>query len=155
MAIATINPATGEVVKTFDALSSTQVEQRLSAAAAGFHALRSVPFDQRAEWMRAAAGILDAEQADIGALMTTEMGKTLAAAKAEVTKCAQGCRFYAAHAAQFLADEPANAGAVKAARAYVRYQPLGPVLAIMPWNFPLWQVIRFAAPALTMQRRPL
>ena len=148
MAIATINPATGEVVKTFDALPSTQVEQRLSAAAAGFHALRSVPFDQRAEWMRAAAGILDAERADIGALMTTEMGKTLAAAKAEVTKCAQGCRFYAAHAAQFLADEPANAGAVKAARAYVRYQPLGPVLAIMPWNFPLWQVIRFAAPAL-------
>jgi succinate-semialdehyde dehydrogenase/glutarate-semialdehyde dehydrogenase len=148
VAIATINPATGEVVKTFDALHPAQIEQRLSTAVAGFDALRAVPFERRTEWMRAAADLLDAEQADVGALMTTEMGKTLAAAKAEVAKCAQGCRFYAAHAAQFLADEPVNAAAVKAARAYVRYQPLGPVLAIMPWNFPLWQVIRFAAPAL-------
>jgi succinate-semialdehyde dehydrogenase / glutarate-semialdehyde dehydrogenase len=148
VAIATVNPATGELVKTFDAHTPAQVEQRLAAAVDGFTALRTVPFEQRAEWMRAAADILDAEQADIGALMTTEMGKTLAAAKAEVAKCAQGCRFYAAHAAGFLADEPANAGAVKAARAYVKYQPIGPVLAIMPWNFPLWQVIRFAAPAL-------
>jgi acyl-CoA reductase-like NAD-dependent aldehyde dehydrogenase len=89
--------------------------------------------------MRAAADILDAERDDVAALMTTEMGKTLAAARAEAAKCAQACRFYAERARGFLTDEPADADAVGAARAYVRYQPLGPVLAIMPWNFPLWQ----------------
>ena len=85
---------------------------------------------------------------DIARVMTTEMGKTIVAARAEVLKCAKGCRFYAQHAEAMLADEPADAGAVGATRAYVRYEPLGPVLAVMPWNFPLWQVIRFAAPAL-------
>jgi succinate-semialdehyde dehydrogenase/glutarate-semialdehyde dehydrogenase len=98
--------------------------------------------------MRAAAAILDREQADVAALMTTEMGKTLASAKAEVAKCAKACRFYADHAAEFLADEPADPSAVGATRAYARYQPIGPVLAVMPWNFPLWQAMRFAAPAL-------
>src|SRR3546814_6171804 len=81
-------------------------------------------------------------------MMTTEMGKTLSAARAEAAKCAVGCRFYAERAEGFLADEPADADAVKASRAFVRYQPLGPVLAVMPWNFPLWQAMRFAAPAL-------
>ena len=98
--------------------------------------------------MRQAAGILDGEQDQIAAMMTTEMGKTLAAARQEVAKCATACRYYAEHAARFLADEPADSAAVGAERAYVSYQPLGPVLAIMPWNFPLWQAMRFAAPAL-------
>jgi succinate-semialdehyde dehydrogenase/glutarate-semialdehyde dehydrogenase len=98
--------------------------------------------------MRRAAGILDEENEPVAAMMTTEMGKTLAAARQEVEKCAGACRYYAEHAAGYLADEPADADAVGAARAYVRYQPLGPVLAIMPWNFPLWQAMRFAAPAL-------
>jgi succinate-semialdehyde dehydrogenase / glutarate-semialdehyde dehydrogenase len=98
--------------------------------------------------MRQAADILDAEQDQVAAMMTTEMGKTLAAAKQEVAKCAATCRFYAEHAEGFLADEPADAQAVGAAKAYATYQPIGPVLAIMPWNFPLWQAMRFAAPAL-------
>src|SRR2546421_8078238 len=148
VSIATINPATGELVKSFDAMSPSAVGQRLDAAAAGYATLRATSFEQRAEWMRAAADLLDAEQAEIAAVMTTEMGKTLASAKAEAAKCASGCRFYAAHAESFLADEPANAASVGAVAAYVRYQPIGPVLAIMPWNFPLWQGIRFAGPAL-------
>jgi succinate-semialdehyde dehydrogenase / glutarate-semialdehyde dehydrogenase len=148
MAIATINPATGEVVKTFEAMSDAQVDQRLGRAVAGFAALRGTSFAQRAQWMRAAADLLGADRDGIAATMTTEMGKTLTAAKAEVDKCATGCRFYAEHAEAFLADDPRDPAAVKASRAFVRYQPIGPVLAIMPWNFPLWQVIRFAAPAL-------
>ena len=109
---------------------------------------RLTSLDARAGWMRRAAGLLDDEQDQIAAMMTTEMGKTLAAARQEVAKCAAACRYYAGHAAGFLADEPADAGAVGAGRAFVKYQPLGPVLAIMPWNFPLWQAMRFAAPAL-------
>src|SRR6266536_2416948 len=148
MPIATINPATGEVVKTFDPMSAGQVDSALSTAVAGFAALRRTPFADRAGWMRAVADILDREADEVAALMTTEMGKTLAAAKAEVGKCATACRFYADHAEALLADEPGDADAVGARRAYVRYQPIGPVLAIMPWNFPLWQAMRFAAPAL-------
>jgi len=148
MAIATINPATGETVKTFDEMSEADVERCLAAAAAAHASYRLTSFAERAGWMAAAAGILDDEQDQIAAMMTTEMGKTLAAARQEVTKCAAACRYYAEHAPGFLADEPADAGAVGARRAYVSYQPLGPVLAIMPWNFPLWQAMRFAAPAL-------
>jgi succinate-semialdehyde dehydrogenase/glutarate-semialdehyde dehydrogenase len=148
VAIATVNPATGQTVKTYDEMSEADVERCLAAAVAAHASYRLTGFDARAEWMRRAAGILDDEQHQIAAMMTTEMGKTLAAARQEVAKCATACRYYAEHAARFLADEPADAAAVGAERAYVKYQPLGPVLAIMPWNFPLWQAMRFAAPAL-------
>jgi succinate-semialdehyde dehydrogenase / glutarate-semialdehyde dehydrogenase len=148
VAIATINPATGQTVKTYDEMSQPDVERCLATAAAAHESYRLTSFAERAGWMRHAAGILDDEQDQVAAMMTTEMGKTLAAARQEVTKCAAACRYYAEHAAGFLADEPADAGAVGARSAYVRYQPLGPVLAIMPWNFPLWQAMRFAAPAL-------
>jgi succinate-semialdehyde dehydrogenase/glutarate-semialdehyde dehydrogenase len=146
--IATINPATGETVKTYDEMSEADVEHCLAAAAAAHVSYRRTGFGDRAGWMRRAAGILDDEQDQVAAMMTAEMGKTLAAARQEVAKCAAACRYYADQAAGFLADEPADAGPVGAARAYVSYQPLGPVLAIMPWNFPLWQAMRFAAPAL-------
>jgi len=148
MAIATVNPASGETVKTYDEMSEADLERALAAAAAAAASYRLTGFDDRAEWMRRAAGILDSEQDQIAAMMTTEMGKTLVAARQEVAKCATACRYYADHAAGFLADEPADASAVGAQDAYVSYQPLGPVLAIMPWNFPLWQAMRFAAPAL-------
>jgi succinate-semialdehyde dehydrogenase / glutarate-semialdehyde dehydrogenase len=148
VAIATVNPATGRTVKAYEEMSSADVEGCLAAAAAAHASYRLTSFEARAGWMRQAAGILDGEQDQIAAMMTTEMGKTLAAARQEVAKCAAACRYYADHAAAFLADEPADAHAVGAERAYARYQPLGPVLAIMPWNFPLWQAMRFAAPAL-------
>jgi succinate-semialdehyde dehydrogenase / glutarate-semialdehyde dehydrogenase len=148
VAIATINPATGQTVKTFDEMSEADVERCLAAATAAHASYRLTSFEDRAGWMRRAAEILDDERDQIAAMMTTEMGKTLTAAKGEVAKCATACRYYADHAAGFLADEPADAEAVGAEKAYVSYQPLGPVLAIMPWNFPLWQAMRFAAPAL-------
>ncbi|MGI5201717.1 NADP-dependent succinic semialdehyde dehydrogenase [Spirillospora sp. CA-108201] len=147
--IATTNPATGEVEKTFDALTDEEVDRRVARAADAFASYRTVPLERRAEWMNAAADVLDREADQIGAVLTTEMGKTLKAAVAEAGKCAKACRYYAEHAAEFLADRrPADPAAVNARDAYVRYQPLGPVLAVMPWNFPLWQVIRFAAPGL-------
>ncbi|GGK99628.1 NADP-dependent succinic semialdehyde dehydrogenase [Mangrovihabitans endophyticus] len=148
MPIATISPVTGEVLKKFEPMTPDQVDAAIGRSAEAFRALRGTSFGQRAAWMRAAADLLEAEQDDVGALITREMGKPLRAAKAEVAKCATACRFYAEHAEEFLADEPADAEAVGAHRAYGRYQPLGPVLAVMPWNFPLWQAMRFAAPAL-------
>jgi len=148
MAIATINPATGRTVSTFPELTDAEVEERLALAAATFLTYRHTTFAERAAWMRRAGEILVAEVDDIAEMMTTEMGKTLVAARQEVQKCARACRYFAEHAEGFLADEPADAAAVGATRAYARYQPLGPVLAVMPWNFPLWQVMRFAAPAL-------
>lgn len=148
MAIATVNPATGETLRTFDELTAQELEDRLARAATAFARYRLTSFDERAGWLRAAADLLDAEADDVGALMTTEMGKPLAAAVAEVHKCATGSRFFADHAPAYLADEEVDAGTVKAVRAFGRYQPLGPVLAVMPWNFPLWQAMRFAAPAL-------
>ncbi|MFJ6197760.1 NADP-dependent succinic semialdehyde dehydrogenase [Micromonospora sp. NPDC092111] len=148
MAIATTNPATGEVLKSYDPMSTEQIDAAIERADLAFHELRRTTFAQRAQWLNTAADLLDAERDETARLMTTEMGKTYVAAKAEVTKCAAACRFYAAHAERMLADEPADAGAVTAKRAFVRYQPIGPVLAVMPWNFPLWQVLRFAAPAL-------
>ncbi|MEV3925207.1 NADP-dependent succinic semialdehyde dehydrogenase [Actinomadura coerulea] len=147
--IATTNPATGEVEKTFDALTDEEVDRRVARAADTFASYRAVPLERRAEWMNAAADVLDREADQIGAMLTTEMGKTHKAAVAEARKCAKACRYYAEHAAGFLADRrPADPADVNARDAYVRYQPLGPVLAVMPWNFPLWQVIRFAAPGL-------
>jgi succinate-semialdehyde dehydrogenase/glutarate-semialdehyde dehydrogenase len=148
MAIATLNPATGETLKTFEALTAAELDDRLTRAQAAFTTYRRTSFAERAQWMRAAADVLDADTQQLAELMTTEMGKTVKAAKAEIGKCAKGCRHYAEHAETYLADEPADAGAVGAKRAYARYQPLGPVLAVMPWNFPLWQAMRFAAPAL-------
>jgi succinate-semialdehyde dehydrogenase / glutarate-semialdehyde dehydrogenase len=148
MAIATVNPATGKTEKTFEEMSEPDVERCLAAASAAFASYRLTDLDARAGWMRQAAAILDDERDQVAAMMTTEMGKTVTSAKAEVTKCASACRYYADHAAEYLADEPADAQAVGAGRAYVSYQPLGPVLAVMPWNFPLWQAMRFAIPAL-------
>jgi succinate-semialdehyde dehydrogenase/glutarate-semialdehyde dehydrogenase len=149
MAIASTNPATGEVVKTFDALRADEIEARLAKAAATARTYRRTTFAERAAWMRAAADLLEAEADDIAAVMTLEMGKTRRSAAAEAKKCATGMRFYAEHAEGMLADEPlADPSVVGASRAFARYQPLGVVLAVMPWNFPLWQVVRFAAPAL-------
>ena len=148
MAIATINPATGETIKTFESLSDAEIDAKLARAVDTFRTYRLTSFDERAQWMNAAAQILDDEADDIARTMTTEMGKPLAAARAEAQKCARACRFFAANAEALLANEPADPKAVGATVAYVTYQPIGPVLAVMPWNFPLWQVIRFAAPAL-------
>lgn len=148
MAIATINPATGQTVREFDSLTEAQVDEALDRAVRGFADYRTTSFEQRATWLRATADLLEAEADDVAAMMTEEMGKTLASAKAETLKCAKGFRYYADHGAQMLVDEPADAEAVGASRAYMRYQPLGVVLAVMPWNFPLWQAVRFAAPAL-------
>ncbi len=143
--IATINPTTGEVVRTFEPLSDAELNQRLQSAADAFPAYRSTSFAERARLMKRTAELLEAEKASLARLMTLEMGKPIAAAVQEVEKCAWGCRFYAENAERFLADEIVE---TNAARSFVRYQPLGPVLAIMPWNFPFWQVFRFAAPAL-------
>jgi succinate-semialdehyde dehydrogenase/glutarate-semialdehyde dehydrogenase len=148
MPIQSVNPATGEVVATFDEHTPEQVDAALQRAVEAFAVMRRTSFAERAGWLRAAADLLEAEADTTARTMTLEMGKTLAAARAEVLKCAKGCRFYADHAEAYLADEPRDAAAVGATRAWVRYDPLGPVLAVMPWNFPLWQAVRFAAPAL-------
>ena len=145
MAIATINPATGEVIKSFEPLSSAAIEGKLQKAIETFATYRNVPFAERAEWMLKAATILENEKEAFARVMTTEMGKTLRSAVDEAAKCAWVCRYYAENAERFLADEAVETGAKQS---YIRYQPLGPVLAIMPWNFPFWQVLRFAAPAL-------
>ncbi|MET7672725.1 NADP-dependent succinic semialdehyde dehydrogenase [Micromonospora luteifusca] len=146
--IATTNPATGQVLKTYEAMSTEQLDGAIERTDLAYRQLRDTTVDQRARWMNAAADLLDAERDEIARIMTTEMGKTYVAAQAEVTKCATAARFYADKAPAFLADEPADAAAVKAIQAFIRYQPIGVVLAVMPWNFPLWQVMRFAAPAL-------
>jgi len=145
MAIATVNPATGQVIKSFDPLSSADIEAKLQKAIETFATYRNVPFAQRAQWMLKAATILENEKEAFAKVMTTEMGKTLRSAVDEAAKCAWVCRYYAENAERFLADEVVETGAKQS---YIRYQPLGPVLAVMPWNFPFWQVLRFAAPAL-------
>ncbi|BCO38160.1 NADP-dependent succinic semialdehyde dehydrogenase [Mycobacterium heckeshornense] len=148
MPIATINPATGETVRTFTPATPEEIDTAIGRAHARFAEYRRTTFAERAKWARATAELLEAEADQTAAMMTLEMGKTLVAARAEVLKCAKGFRYYADNAEQLLADEPADAAAVGAAKAYTRYQPLGVVLAVMPWNFPLWQAVRFAAPAL-------
>ena len=148
MAISTTDPRTGEVLRTFDELTDEQVEDRIARAAAAASTYRLTEHAKRAGWLRAAADILDKRTDELAELMTTEMGKTKKAAAAEVGKCASVLRYYAEHTPALLADEPVDAGSVNASKAYARYLPLGVVLAIMPWNFPLWQAMRFAAPAL-------
>lgn len=145
MAIATINPATGEVVKTFTPLTDAEVDQKIDHAAKSFQSYRRTSLSDRADWMNKAADILEAEKEPIGRMMTSEMGKTLRSAVDEAVKCASGCRYYAENAAKFMADEVVATAATKS---YIRYQPVGIVLAIMPWNYPLWQAFRFIAPAL-------
>jgi succinate-semialdehyde dehydrogenase/glutarate-semialdehyde dehydrogenase len=145
MAIASINPATGEGLKEFAFFDDSEIETRLQRAERAFAAYRRVPFAKRMQLMMAAASLLHREKEEFARIITLEMGKLFSAAMEEVEKCVRGCRFYAENAERFLGDEAAQ---TDAARSYVRYQPLGPVLAIMPWNFPFWQVFRFAAPAL-------
>ena len=145
MAIATVNPATGVVVKSFEPLSATQIEKKLQLATSAFQVHRLTSFTDRAQKMLRAAEILEKEKNECAQLMTLEMGKPIKAAVAEAMKCAAGCRYYAENAERFLADEIVETGAK---RSFVRYLPLGPVLAVMPWNFPFWQVFRFVAPAL-------
>ena len=145
MAIASINPATGQVLKTFEPLSDAQIEKKLQLAADTFSKFRKLSFSERARMMARAGEILEAEKEALGRLMTTEMGKTLKSAVAEAAKCALVCRYYAENAERFLADEVVETPAKKS---FIRYQPLGVVLAVMPWNFPFWQVFRFIAPGL-------
>jgi succinate-semialdehyde dehydrogenase/glutarate-semialdehyde dehydrogenase len=145
MAIATINPATGQLVRSFEPLTSAQIEAKLQLAAATFAAFRKLSFAERAVMMNKAAGILESDKEELGRLMTLEMGKTFRSAVDEAVKCAWACRYYADNAERFLADEEV---ATNAKRSYVKYQPMGVVLAIMPWNFPFWQVFRFIAPGL-------
>jgi succinate-semialdehyde dehydrogenase/glutarate-semialdehyde dehydrogenase len=149
MAIATINPATGQTEQTFEPHDAAEIERRIALADAATRVMRTTTFAKRAAWMRAAADLLESEADAIAEIMTLEMGKPLAQAKAEALKCVKGMRFYAEHAEGFLAEAKlADPSSVNASSAWTRYEPLGAVLAIMPWNYPLWQVVRFAAPAL-------
>lgn len=145
MPIATINPATGATLRTYDALTDAELEARLRRADEAFRAYRRTSFADRARWLTRAAEILEAEKEALGELMTREMGKPIGAAVAEAEKCARACRYYAENGERFLADEEV---ATDASRSWVAYRPLGPVLAVMPWNFPFWQAFRFIAPAL-------
>jgi succinate-semialdehyde dehydrogenase / glutarate-semialdehyde dehydrogenase len=148
MAIATTDPRNGEVIKDFDELTPEQLEDKLARAAAAAERYRTTTHEERAGWLRAAADLLDKRTDEVAEMMTLEMGKTKKASVAEIGKCSAALRYYADNGADFLADEEVDAGAVKAAKAYAHYLPIGVVLAIMPWNFPLWQAMRFAAPAL-------
>jgi len=145
MAIASINPATGEKLKEFAAFDDAEIEKRLKRAEKAFAHYRREPFAKRAQLMMAVASLLEQEKDRLARTMTLEMGKLFRAAQEEIAKCIRGCRFYAENGERFLEDETAQ---TDAAQSYVRYDPLGAVLAIMPWNFPFWQVFRFATPAL-------
>ena len=145
MGIASINPATGETLKTFVPLNENQIDTAISKAHKRFETYRKVPFAERAQWMNRAAEALIAEKEALGKIMTLEMGKTIGSAIAEVEKCAWVCRYYASETETFLQDEPAR---TDASNSYVRFLPLGVLIAVMPWNYPLWQVFRAAAPAL-------
>jgi len=145
MTIATINPATGRTERTFPPLSDAELDARIQCAADTYQQYRRLGLRERTRMLIKAAEILEAEKEIFGRVMTLEMGKTLKAAVDEAVKCAWGCRYYAEHAERFLAEEEV---ATSASRSLIRYEPIGPILAIMPWNFPFWQVFRFAAPAL-------
>ena len=149
MTIAVVNPATGETIETFAEHTADEVEARVQKTQSAFEALRETSYAERAVWMKKAADIMESEVQDLAKMLVIEMGKPIAQAEAEVLKCAKNMRYYATNAEKFLADEPLeDPSAVNASSAYLHYQPLGVVLAVMPWNYPLWQVIRFAAPAL-------
>ena len=145
MTIATVNPATGETLKTFEPLNDQQIEEKLQRSVEAAEKNRRRSFAERSSRMRKTAELLERRQQELGRLITTEMGKPVKAAAAEVAKCALVCRYYADNAERFLSDEPVK---TEAERTFIRYEPIGPVLAVMPWNFPFWQVFRFAAPAL-------
>ncbi len=145
MPIASINPATNETLKSFDALTEKQLDEKLNRAVTAFESWRRVSFVERAALLENAAQILENEQDRIGKIMVCEMGKPIKQARAEAAKCATACRYYAKHGARLLADKVVE---TEHQKSFIRYQPLGPVLAIMPWNFPFWQVFRFLAPAL-------
>jgi succinate-semialdehyde dehydrogenase/glutarate-semialdehyde dehydrogenase len=145
VSISTVNPATGKVVRTFEPFSAAQVNESLGRGVAAYRQHRRTSFADRASRMRKAGGILDAESRELGKLMTLEMGKPIKAAVAEAEKCATACRYYADNAERFLADRTVE---MEGGKGWVAFQPIGVVLAIMPWNFPFWQVFRFAAPAL-------
>ena len=149
MTIAVVNPATGETIEQFTEHTTEEVETRVQRAQDAFDVLRETTYAERGVWMKKAADILESEVPELAKMLVVEMGKPIAQAEAEVLKCAKNMRFYADNAEKFLADEPLeDASTVNASSAYLHYQPLGVVLAVMPWNYPLWQVIRFAAPAL-------
>jgi succinate-semialdehyde dehydrogenase / glutarate-semialdehyde dehydrogenase len=145
MTIASVNPATGETLKTFPADSDNAIDEKLHKAAVAWKVWRRTSFADRSQRLSRAAGILEARKDALGRLMTLEMGKLRKAAIGEIEKCASGCRYYAENAERHLAPEPVK---TDARRSEKRFQPIGPVLAVMPWNFPFWQVFRFAAPAL-------
>ncbi|MEL6324134.1 MAG: NAD-dependent succinate-semialdehyde dehydrogenase [Pseudomonadota bacterium] len=145
MPIQSVNPATGQIEKTFEVLSTTDLEAKITAAETAARHVRRSPVSDRRDWLMAAADLLRAEAEPLSALVAQEMGKTRAAARAEITKCDWLFEYYAEHGPGFLAEEPVT---TQAAYSAVRYRPLGPVLAVMPWNYPLWQVFRFAVPAL-------
>jgi len=145
MILESVNPASGEVLRSFETDAPAEVERKVALAAATFREWRRVSFAERARLMLRAAEILEQGKDRFGRIMTAEMGKPIQAARDEAAKCASACRYYAAHAERLLADENIE---TNASHSFVRYQPLGPILAVMPWNFPFWQVFRFAAPAL-------
>src|SRR2546425_12831007 len=145
MALSSINPSSGEVLESFEEATPAALERVLAHAWQAFLGWRECPFAERAARLREVARVLGAKKVEYARLMALEMGKPVAQGEAEVEKCAWGCEYYAEHAARFLAPEPHE---TDAARSYVRFDPVGPVLAIMPWNFPFWQAFRFAAPAL-------
>lgn len=145
LAIATINPFNGKTVRTFEPHSPERVSEALDRGVAAYREHRRTPFSERAHHMSKAAALLDAESRELGELMTLEMGKPIGAAVEEARKCATACRYYAQNAERILADQPVE---MDGGKAWIAFQPIGVVLAIMPWNFPFWQVFRFAAPAL-------
>ena len=148
MAIATVSPSTGKLIKSFPALTDREIDDKIEAAWRAARAWRAAPIAERVAVVRRAGELLEERKAEYGRLMTLEMGKTYKAAVEEAAKCALGCRYYADNAERFLADQPVVA---EKERSYVAFEPLGVVLAVMPWNFPFWQVIRFAAPALAAE----
>jgi succinate-semialdehyde dehydrogenase/glutarate-semialdehyde dehydrogenase len=145
MAIHSMNPSTGKLIREFTQLTESEIETKLSLASGCFRTYRSLSFAERARCMHTAADLLDGNRDDYARLISTEMGKTIRDSRAEVEKSAWVCRYYADNAAAFMADEKVS---TEAERSFIRYQPIGAVLAVMPWNYPFWQVFRFAAPAL-------